>query len=99
MKQPPPPYYQVALATEQTVSIPNENQTVQLQAVTHVATPTIDENTNVEHGIPPAYEEASQNQCHTTTTTTTTSATVIDGSATTSNESAHAASDRPQNQA
>lgn len=48
--QPPPPYYQVAVATNQMVP---DGQTVQLQATTTIPAA-------IEHGnpsVPPAYEE------------------------------------------
>lgn len=97
MKQPPPPYYQVALASDQVVSNLNENQAVQSQAVTHLVIPTIVENTNVEfeHDVPPAYDEASQSENHTSTSATA----GTDGAAPSSIEPNHPPLDRPQNQA
>lgn len=75
MKHPPPPYYQVAMASEQVVPNINENQSVQTRATTHVVLlPT------VEHGVPPAYDESGniantfsepQNRLNITPTTST----------------------------
>lgn len=57
MKHPPPPYYQVAMASDQVTSNMNENQLAQSRTTTHIVLPSIVQNMNSEHGVPPAYND------------------------------------------
>lgn len=61
MKQPPPPYSQVAMATNSVipninVAVMNENQSVQPQTATNSASISTNHD-NVQNKIPPAYDE------------------------------------------
>lgn len=58
MKQPPPPYYQVAMAANQAPTNINEN----LGGFNYNAARHITEDAVANHNNPPAYDESSEHQ-------------------------------------